>query len=373
MDRDQGLVETRPDGVRVTSQSLHKRANALFMEVVELEPSAQDARLAELATDDLELAQEVRSLLGFACAKPLLKATTRASMMATDPMGIVGEVVDGRYHVHELVAEGGFSYVYRGEHLRWKRPVALKVIKHDGRITERLQEAFVREGALLSDLSRKTTGIVQSYDVGLWQAPNGKSQLFTALEWLQGRTLAAASRDGAWTLPRILQTLAPVARALQIAHESGVAHRDIKPSNIFCVEESGTRTSKLLDFGIAKVASEQGFMQSSGNLKALTAGYAAPEQFIPDLGATGPWTDVHALAMVCVELLLGRHPVPVNDVRGALKAASPTERPTPRTHGVAVPLAVEQVFEQALRYQPADRYPTAGAFWSQLEQAALAG
>jgi len=342
------------------------------MELIEVPKAAQEARLDQAATTDLALANEVRSLLGFNHQGPLIEAPPAKATQAGDVLGIVGQVVDDRYRVDALVAEGGFSYVYRGEHLRWKRPLALKVIKHDGRIGERLQAAFVQESALLSELSRKTNGIVQSYDVGQWQAPSGRRHLFTALEWLQGCTLAEACRGGAWSLSRVISTLAPVAEALQIAHESGVAHQDIKPSNIFCVEEQGARTCKLLDFGIAKVASDEGFLKSSGTLKALTAGYAAPEQFMSNLGATGPWTDVHGLAMVCVELLLGHHPAPVNDVQSAMKAASPGERPTPRTHGADVSDAVEGVFQRALSYKPEHRPRTAGAFWRDLQASANA-
>lgn len=356
----------------MTAADLHRRAKALFIEIAESPKAAQEACLEQTATTDLALANEVRSLLGFNHQGPLIDAPPPRTPEASDVLGIVGQVVDDRYRVDALVAEGGFSYVYRGEHLRWKRPLALKVIKHDGRIGERLQAAFVQESALLSELSRKTNGIVQSYDAGQWQAANGKRHLFTALEWLQGCTLAEAGRDGPWSLSRVVRTLAPVAEALQVAHESGVAHRDIKPSNIFCVEETGARTSKLLDFGIAKVASDEGFLKSSGTLKALTAGYAAPEQFITNLGATGPWTDVHGLAMVCVELLLGRHPAPVNDVQSAMKAASPTERPTPRTHGADVSDGVEAAFQRALSFQPSHRHTTAGAFWRELQAAAKA-
>ncbi len=367
MDSSESLAAPRVI-TGMSSPDLHDRATALFIEVSDLADKACRLKLDAVGAQDPLLAEEVRSLLGFASKAPLLEQTAPAA--PKDPLGLVNEVLDDRYRIDALVAEGGFGYVYRAEHLRWARPIAVKVIKHVGPISQQLETAFIREGALLNDLSRKTTGIVQSYDVGTWKAPNGKPHLFTVLEWLEGRTLAEANQDGPWTLERVVRSLAPVAQALDIAHANGVAHRDIKPSNIFMIEEQGVCISKLLDFGIAKVATEEGFLKSSGNLKALTAGYAAPEQFLADLGPTGPWTDVHALAVVCVELLLGTHPTPVNDVASALKLCSPDERPTPRTHGLQVSNAVEATFVRALGYTPNSRYPTAGQFWAELESAA---
>lgn len=355
----------------MTTQDLHARATALFIELMGLCGDDRASRLSAVSSSDADLAKEVTSLLDFASEAPLLEQVA-AAPLPTDPLGLIGQVIDERYRIEALAAEGGFGYVYRAEHLRWARPVAVKVIKHTGPISQQLEAAFIREGALLNDLSRKTTGIVQSYDVGTLKTANGRPHLFTVLEWLEGCTLAEASKDGPWPIARVVQTLAPIAAALDIAHESGVAHRDIKPCNIFMVEDQGIRTSKLLDFGIAKVATEDGFLKSSGNLKALTAGYAAPEQFLTELGPTGPWTDVHALAVVCVELLLGQHPNPVDDIAGALKLCSPDERPPPRTHGLQVSDEMEAVFARALGYSPEARYPTAGKFWSDFESAGLA-
>ena len=99
-------------------------------------------------------------------------------------------------------------------------------------------------------------------------------------------------------------------RALGVAHGMGIAHRDIKPANLFLVEVAGKRTIKVLDFGIAKVLAEsdsvtRAFEETGGTVQAFTARYGAPEQFSRRFGATGPWTDVFALALVLVEVVLG--------------------------------------------------------------------
>src|SRR5262249_27288160 len=139
------------------------------------------------------------------------------------------------------------------------------------------------------------------------------------------------------------------------------------------VQENGRRALKLLDFGVAKVAAERGggFLSTGGKLKAITIDYAAPEQISRAFGPTGPWTDVYALAMVVVELMLGRHPFHCGDPMAAMSRTCDKERrPTPRGLGLEVSDAVETVFARALAVQRADRFPDAGAFWTGVKRAA---
>jgi serine/threonine protein kinase len=274
-----------------------------------------------------------------------------------------------------MVAEGGFSFVYRAEQIQWRRRVAVKVFKLE-RGDEALRQAFIQEGAIQNELSRHTMAIVPSYDVGTWVDVDGQPRVFTVLEWLDGRTLAEVLREerrgggsAAWSLARVIEVMAPVAEALAVAHAAGIAHRDVKPPNVFLVEERGRRGARLLDFGVAKLAADHGggFHSTGGRISAFTLAYAAPEQLRRNLGATGPWTDVYALALVCVDLLLGRRRDDADDpVLAAARVSDPAARPTPARLGVSVPAAVEAVFARALAVSPAERFPDAGSFWSAL-------
>lgn len=357
----------------------HRRVKALFMGALDLPPPARADFLAEHCADDPALHDEVASLLAHVSDTPLLESgeprPERAAHDECDPLGLVGVTLDDRYRVEAYVAEGGFGFVYRALHLRWSRPVAVKVFRPelDHQDREELRDAFVKEGALLNELSRRTTAIVQSYDIGTWERPDGRTLLFTVLEWLDGTSLADARAPGVrWPLERVVETLGPVAEALGVAHRHGVAHRDVKPSNIFLVDEAGATTTKLLDFGVAKVAAERrrGFASTGGKVTAFTIDYAAPEQIDRAHGPTGPWTDVYALALVCVELLSGRRPYDEDDVLAAMALARDAERrPTPGAAGVSVADAVEAVFARALAVATGDRHPDAEAFWADLADA----
>jgi formylglycine-generating enzyme required for sulfatase activity len=300
-------------------------------------------------------------------------------MANVDPLGLVGSTIADKYAVQAMVGEGGFAVVYRAEHLVWKRPVAVKVFKSldlppDDRA--RLVEEFLREGALLADLSERSSAIVQARDVGSWTPPRGEPVPYMVLEWLEGKTLddllegERARGTNVRTLHEALLLLEPVAEALTLAHERGIAHRDVKPANVFILNEGGG--AKLLDFGIAKVVQEAqaragAFQKTGGQATSFTPLYGAPEQFNRGYGATGPWTDVYALALMLGEVLSGRLALDGDDLMQLAFASCNTDkRPTPQTLGVAVPAAVEAVFLRALAVRTSDRYQNAGEFWAAL-------
>jgi hypothetical protein len=113
------------------------------------------------------------------------------------------------------------------------------------------------------------------------------------------------------------------------------------------------------------------FEETGGTVAAFTARYGAPEQFSRRFGATGPWTDVFALALVFVEVVLGAPALEGTDAAQLFVAASDKLiRPTLRGRGFDPGDAVEAVLATALAVDPRERYPTATAFWDALTSAA---
>src|SRR5258707_248254 len=110
-----------------------------------------------------------------------------------DPLSIVGLTIDGKYLIEQLVGEGGFGFVYRAIHTVWRRRVAIKFLKVFADLTaehrEGILQDFVKEGALLAELSARSSGIVQAYDVGSWPLQDGTSIPYIVLQWLEGKTL----------------------------------------------------------------------------------------------------------------------------------------------------------------------------------------
>ena len=309
-----------------------------------------------------------------------------STLSEDDPFGWVGATVDGKYRVDEVVGHGGFGIVYRAHHLGFEEKVALKCLKLpkelQGGDRDRFRDSLVAEGRLLLQLSRATTGVVQALDVGAVVSPSKIWTPYLVLEWLEGTPLdrdllqRRKKAEGGRSLGEAIELLDGAVRALGVAHGMNIAHRDIKPANLFLVEVAGKRTIKVLDFGIAKVLAEsdsvtRAFEETGGTVAAFTARYGAPEQFSRRFGATGPWTDVFALALVLVEVVLGSPALEGTDAAQLFVAASDKMiRPTLRGRGFDPGDAVEAVLATAMSVDPRERYPNANAFWDALTAAA---
>lgn len=307
-----------------------------------------------------------------------------------DPLGLVGRRIGGgKYLVTDVVDETTFSIVYRATHIVWERPVAIKVF-HLGpsagaQARAELLASFVREGALLAELSETCAAICQARDIGALTTSDGVRVPYMVLEWLEGESLQAViSRERKMggrrrTIAEVTQLLGSIAQALACAHARGVAHCDIKPGNIIVLGVLGALGAdakddlrcKLLDFGVAKVEGQPPPAKSHVGRRPFTPAFGAPEQFDDAYGVAGAWTDVFALALTVVELLTGEEALQGHDVwMLAGQACDYARRPTPRTLGVDVGDEVEWVLRKALAVDPAMRFPDVGVFWAELVQAA---
>jgi formylglycine-generating enzyme required for sulfatase activity/serine/threonine protein kinase len=303
-----------------------------------------------------------------------------------DPWKLCGTTIENKYRIASVVGDGGFGVVYRGVHKGFGELIAVKCLKLprtlDDEQREGLLEQLRDEGKLLHRLSKLTSGIVQALDVGAFTTEDGSWVPYLVLEWLEGETLAEHLKArhergaGAYSLADAMKLLEPAARALAVAHKQKIAHRDVKPPNLFVTRNNGEQTLKVLDFGIAKVLTDyptfsEALEATKAGPTAFTPRYGAPEQFNKQRGASGPWTDVFALALILVELITGKKALDGDDpTQLYIAAADPAVRPTPRGRGAVVTDAVEQVLEKALTVEPKYRYADAGEFWDALVAAA---
>lgn len=296
-----------------------------------------------------------------------------------DPFAWIGATIEGKYRVERVVGEGGFGVVYAGTHVAFGEPIAIKCLKLAELPDEKrahFLEAFRAEGKIMFRLSQSTASIARAIDLGVASSPNGSWTPFLVLEWIEGQTLEEEllARAAQGLAPRsaaaAIELLEPAARGLEAAHRERVAHRDVKPANLML----GGGTVKVLDFGVAKVMQEStgaGEMSTAPGVRAFSAAYAAPEQLAPRYGASGPWTDVFALALVLVEVMIGRRPIDGDDLHAIFAQVTDRAwRPLPSRFGVACPPEVERALARALAVDPRERQPSAGALWDELRAAA---
>jgi eukaryotic-like serine/threonine-protein kinase len=262
------------------------------------------------------------------CAKcgallPLPSAATQDSL--------IGQIVGGRYRVTQLLGEGGMGRVYLAEQQMGTnvRKVAVKTLQSQYAQDPQVLARFHRECGTVSELEHPNT--IQFFDFG--QTPDG--QLYIAMEFVQGQSLADALQRGAMRPERVLKILAQVCGSLEEAHGRGVVHRDLKPDNVILTTRAGQADFvKVLDFGIAKrseakdQAQEQKLTQQGMVLG--TPPYMSPEQFTgKELDAR---SDIYSLGVMAYEMLTGRLP---------FEADTPWQWAT--QHMTAAPFPFEQV------------------------------
>jgi tRNA A-37 threonylcarbamoyl transferase component Bud32 len=271
---------------------------------------------------------------------------------------LVGQAV-GRYHVIEQLGQGGMATVYRAYDTRLKREIAIKVIRRDQVDAERsaqLFKRFEREAVSLAKLTHPN--IVSVYDYGEFQgAP------YLVMEYVEGGTLRnRLGQRYAWRDASRL--LAPIARALDYAHQHKLVHRDVKPANIL-VTPGGV--PKLSDFGIAKIL-EPGEMGLTGT----GVGIGTPEYMAPEQGSGAPIdhrADIYSLGVVFYELVTGRKPYTADTPIAVLVKQMNDPLPRPKNF-VEIPDEVERVLFTALAKKPEDRYQSMGDFANALEKLA---
>ncbi len=288
--------------------------------------------------------------------------------------GLAGTTLDARFKLESFVARGGYGAVYRSTHPALGCPVAIKVLAvHEApgdALREQFAEAFEKEARLVAALQHPA--IVRALDVGVTPI-EGRAHPFMVMEWLDGATLETSLRARANRRhgPReAFELLRPVFDAIASAHEAGVVHRDLKPANIMVtVPRRGVSATKVLDFGVAKAlradeAAPNPTERTGDATSAFSLSHAAPEQ----VGRlrTGPWTDVHALALLLVEALVGERAYRGRTTIELFAAISAPVRPTPGTFCVEVG-PWELVLARALSIDPTARHAHASELLSALD------
>lgn len=270
------------------------------------------------------------------------------------------ELIPGsRYLLKHWIGEGGMGVIYEAEHVDVKRPVAVKVLRPEYATNLQVIEAFRFEARATSDLDSPYLVKIHDY----FELPDGRSAL--VMELLEGADL---SRREESVMPpaRVIGIARQVCKALQLVHSSGLVHRDLKPENIFlCEDEERPDTIRVLDFGIARLATHATSAQSGG-----TPLYTAPEVVLG--GAQGPQADIYALGCVLYELLTGITAFGRDTVDETLQAHLDSTPTPPSTHAAEVHPKLDAVVLRALARDPGARYQDMASLEAALCEAQIA-
>ncbi|MBK7857946.1 MAG: protein kinase [Archangiaceae bacterium] len=304
------------------------------------------------------------------CGKPLLSGGkfcahcgAPAPEVSSDPL--INQTL-GAYRVLKPLAAGAMGQVYLGEQTNLGRTVCIKTLKPELLGDANATARFEREARAVSGL--KHPNIAQVIDFG-----RSGSHLYLVMELIEGGSLrgfldAFAPVD----LERASHLMSQILSALQEAHHAGIVHRDLKPENVLIAQlRDGSELAKVVDFGIAKLVSEQasgsGQNLTGTGLVCGTPGYMAPEQISGEL--LDPRCDVYAAGVIFFELLTGKKPFHGDTLTDLIRAHLLNEPPAPSSVAkLPLPKEVDELVLAALARERDQRIESALEFKRRIEQ-----
>jgi Protein kinase domain len=255
----------------------------------------------------------------------------------------------GSYALESVIGTGPHGVVYRARHVRLETRAAVKVLEA-ARMTPAAAEHLQRSLNVVAELDHPNIAPVHDADV------HGDPP-YVVTRLVRGGDLRSLLTRGGALDPRMAEAvLAPVARALDAAHERGLVHGDVKPANIL-VQRSPDGTLAqvhLTDFGMPPLADHTSPAHDAYD-------YTAPEQ--ADGHVDDPRADVFALGCVLYHALTGRVPFDLpSHVNGA--GVEPPSRVR-----AGLPAALDAPVLRALDHDPRARFASCGELMSAVADA----
>ncbi len=318
-----------------TEPSRHDRVMELFDQACEL-PVEEQAAWLDRHCDDPAMRREVEAMLRQDSSEdPLLDREGHGAGLADHAAALLDAPTRafperiGDFRIVRKVGAGGMGIIYEAEQESPRRRVAIKVLR-DEFVDRALLERFRHEAQALGRLQHP--GIAQIHAAELTGADEHRRPYF-AMEFVDGLPIDRHADAQGLGREERLELVARVCDAVHHAHQKGVIHRDLKPGNILMARDATTtpeatpapgRTTlrtdrigqpKVLDFGIARLTDadvRSATLQTKAGEIIGTLAYMSPEQVRGDTDIDIR-SDVYALGVLLHKLLVGRHPLGLDD------------------------------------------------------------
>lgn len=278
----------------------------------------------------------------------------------------VGDVVNDKWVILELIGRGGMGEVYRAHQLNLNRDIAIKVISprwlediaDNTYEAETCIERFRREVQVMAQL--RHPNVLQIFDYGSISVTKDHGTVvvqFIAMEYIPGSTLRATMpAEGFYpeeeSMKEWLRTyFLPLLEGVGALHELDIVHRDLKPENVLL----DRNVPKITDFGLARSCKTKPITQSF-DIKG-TPPYMPPEQFL-DLKRTDQRTDVYSLGKILYEAVDGR----------MTSDTIPFKKACLKTPDTFFFQSVDAIIQKATMEERNERFPSVDALREALEE-----
>ena len=271
-------------------------------------------------------------------------------------LSLVGQVLDDRYEILEVIGDGGVGVVYRARRVKLERMVAVKVL-HEALVQD---DGFVRrfqlEAVAMSRLYHPHCVAVTDFGVH-------DTRPYLVLEFVPGENIRKLLEQGRFEPRRAVHIALQLLETLTYFHGHHVIHRDLKSENVMLAESGDAKDFvKVLDFGMAKILTGPGADSQLSKIGIVpgTPSAMAPEQIRqlpPD-----PRIDIYATGLLLYEMIVGKRPFTGTDMAAVIKmqVSTPPKPPRQILGDDALSSELELVIIRALEKDRFDRYGTAG-------------
>jgi len=262
-----------------------------------------------------------------------------------------GAIVATRFRLVRELGKGGMGAVWLAQHTALDIPCAVKFIHAQAAQNPEARARFEREAKAAAAL--RSPFVVQILDHGVCDGTP-----YIAMEFLEGEPLnVRLLRVGRLDARETFRVISQVGRALSKAHSVGVVHRDLKPENVFLVSDEDTEITKVLDFGVAKQASDLTNATQTGALLG-TPKYMSPEQAQGSKNIDSR-ADLWSLGVLTYRCLTGKLPFDKEALLDVLLEIVSAPLPVPTQQAPGIPQGFDEWWQRAAQRDPGQRFQAA--------------
>lgn len=267
---------------------------------------------------------------------------------------MIGQVLNHRYRILELIGTGGMARVYRAINMTNRKIVAIKMLKEEYGANAEFLRRFEREARATLHLAHEN--IVRAFGIG-----QHMGLPYIVLEYVEGQTLKALiNQNGIIPIRTAISIACQLLDALDAAHSHGIIHRDVKPQNIIINSKGKV---KLTDFGIAREVAASTVTFAGSNVLG-SVHYISPEQAKGETANAG--SDIYSVGVTLYEMLTGDVPFRAENTVSVALMHLQNEPKEPSSLNPKIPPALNDIIMRAMQKSTLDRYRTAKAMRADL-------